>query len=70
MNSPLASMLYYSELYKIPIPFDQKLKAAINYWRFALCSKEKFADKVERIGLASLLLFPLGLLFHLKDLRS
>jgi len=70
MNSPLASMLYYSELYKMPIPFDQKLKAAINYWRFALCSKEKFADKVKQIGWVSLLLFPLGLLFHLKDLRS
>lgn len=70
MSSPLASMLYYSELYKMPIPFDQKLKAAINYWRFALCSKEKFADKVKQIGWVSLLLFPLGLMFHLKDLRS
>lgn len=70
MNNPKASKICYSELYKMPIPFDQKLKAAINYWRFALCSKEKFADKVKQIGWVSLLLFPLGLMFHLKDLRS
>lgn len=35
-NSPKASMTYYSELYHKPIAAIWKLKAAINFWRFAL----------------------------------
>lgn len=35
-KSPCASMTYYSELYHRPIGVKQKLKAAINFWRFAL----------------------------------
>ncbi|MCM1028055.1 MAG: glycosyltransferase family 2 protein [Pseudoflavonifractor sp.] len=36
-NNPRASMDCYSELYHTPgLPFSQKVKAAINYWRFAL----------------------------------
>jgi hypothetical protein len=43
MDSPMASMTYYSELIMMDIPFIQKIKAAINYWRFRYCSKN--ADK-------------------------
>lgn len=70
MNSPLASLLYYSELYRTPIPFLQKVKAATNYWRFFFCSHNSFVYKVKQIGICSLVLFPLGFLFHLKDSRS
>lgn len=70
MNSPLASLLYYSELYRTPIPFLQKVKAATNYWRFFFCSHNSFVYKVKQIGICSLLLFPLGFLYHLNDLRS
>ena len=38
-NSPLASTLYYSELTYLPIPLIQKIKGAINYWRFANCRR-------------------------------
>ena len=50
MNSTEASLLYYSELNHMPIPFIQKLKVAINYWRFAFCSKKSFGEKLEQIG--------------------
>lgn len=70
MTSPLASMLHYSELYRMPIPFLQKVKAAINYWRFTFCSDENFEYKLRQIGYKALLMYPLGLLFHLKDLHS
>lgn len=69
MQSPLASLLYYSELYHMPVPFLQKLKAAINFWRFSFCSKDSFFHKKKQIGLVSLFMYPLGLLFHLKDNR-
>ena len=70
MQSPLASMLYYSELYHMPIPFLQKLKAAINFWRFSFCAKDSFSHKIKQIGLVSLFMYPLGLLFYLKDKKS
>ena len=70
MNSPLASLLYYSELYRMPIPFLQKVKAVTNYWRFFFCLHNSFVYKVKQIGICSLLLFPLGFLYHLNDLRS
>lgn len=70
MQSPLASMLYYSELYHMSIPFLQKLKAAINFWRFSFCSKESFTYKIKQIGFVSLFIYPLGLLFHLKDSKK
>ena len=37
MKSPQTSSMYYSELFHMPISFIQKIKAAINYWRFAYC---------------------------------
>ena len=35
MNSPIGSMLTYTELVHYPIPFKDKLRNAINYWRFS-----------------------------------
>ena len=65
MNSPLSSMLYYSELSVMPIPFIQKLKAIINYWRFSFCSKEIFLNKVKQIGISSLVMYWASY-YHLK----
>ena len=70
MQSPEASMLCYSELYGYKIPFLQKIKAAINFWRFAFCSKKSFNKKLRQIGFFALILLPIGFLFHLKDLQS
>lgn len=69
MNSPLASMLHYSELSVMPIPFAQKLKAIINYWRFSFYAKNTFISKVRQIGVFALVMYPFGLLYHLKDLH-
>ena len=70
MNSPEASKICYSELYKSPIPFLQKQKMAINYWRFSFCSKASFISKIRQIGIFALVMYPFGLLFHMKDLQS
>ncbi len=70
MQSPLTSMAYYCELYHSPVPFLQKMKAAVNYWRFAFGSDRSFSDKVSFIGFSTMYLFPFGFLFHLKDLHS
>ena len=70
MNSPIASTTYYAELFHLNVPFKQKVKAAINYWRFAFCQNASLAQKVKAIGASSLLVYPIAYMFHLKDLRS
>lgn len=76
MKSPIASMMTYAELFDVEsnlnpnlnfkLPFGQKVKAAINYWRFAFCAKNR---KVKIKGWGNLLA-PLGYLMHLRDRRK
>lgn len=74
MKSPIASMMTYAELFdsnfnsnfNFKLPFGQKVKAAINYWRFAFCAK----DRKVKIKSWGNLLAPLGFLMHLNDKRK
>lgn len=66
MKSPQTSTMFYSELFYMPIPLAQKIKAAINYWRFAYCldnNKPKYP-----IGWGWFCR-PLGYLYHKKDIK-
>ena len=67
MKSPLASLLYYSELYHMNISLGLKIRTAINYWRFSFCTDIPFTDKIDKIGICALSFYLAGLLFHLKD---
>ena len=64
MNSPVASTVYYSELSRMDIPFIQKIKAAVNYWRFWFCHSK---INKPQIGLQWFWTLPLGFAMHLKD---
>lgn len=67
-DSSQASLLYYSELYSYNIPMLEKMKAAINYWRFAFCNKSlSFFNKTRMVGWTSLLLVPLGFAYYILD---
>ncbi len=71
MLSPEASMLHYSELESYNIPFLEKVKANINYWRFSFNSKKSLSKKISKVNLfRSLIGFPIGILFYLNDLRQ
>lgn len=37
IDSPIASVIHYQELNSYEIPLKEKVKAAINYWRFRAC---------------------------------
>lgn len=67
MQSPVTSMMHYAELSKHPISLWQKIRAGINFWRFAFCSTMTLQAKARMIGCLYCLLAPLGLLFHIKD---
>ena len=65
MKSPLASMMTYAEMaYNKDVPIFARLKAAINYWRFRLCSDSKKKPKLSWWYHCTM---PLGYLIHLHD---
>lgn len=63
MKSPIGAMMTYSEIFKLNIPLQQRLKNAINYWRFSFCT----SDRSIKIASWGKLIAPLGLLMHIKD---
>lgn len=67
MNSPIASMMCYQEMSELDIPLLQKIKAAINYWRFRF-----YSDKSEKPVLKWHWnwVMPIGYLLHRKDVAS
>ncbi|MBR5653168.1 MAG: glycosyltransferase family 2 protein [Prevotella sp.] len=65
MQSPVASMLCYQEMTTYPIPPKEKIKAAINYWRFRLCAK-KDSEKPKLRWYWNVFM-PLGWLMHKRD---
>lgn len=65
MESPVASMLCYQELTTYSIPLKEKIKAAINYWRFRLCAK-KGTEKPQLSWYWNVFM-PLGWLMHKRD---
>ena len=67
MNSPIASMICYAELNQLDIPFKDKVKAAVNYWRFRLCYRGS-RSYPSLPGLWNAVA-PLGWLMHLNDIR-
>ena len=69
MESPKASMLYYSELFCAPIPFVQKVKALLNFWRFSFNSYQSFLLKYKSVNtLWSIVIIPFGFVLFLKDI--
>ena len=67
-KSPEGALLFYKELQTMPISFVQKIRANINYWRFAKFSKRSFQKKFSEVNLIySIFGIPLSLIFLIKD---
>lgn len=70
-QSPNSSMLYYSELESLDIPFIQKIKANSNFWRFSFNSKTTFFQDLKKVnGMFSLIGFPVGFFMYCNDKRA
>ena len=74
MNSPVASMMTYAEMLYLDIPWSQKVKAAINYYRFKACLTTEHAREVNcsipTVPATWILMKPLGWLMHWKDSKN
>lgn len=66
MESPVATCMTYSEMLAYSIPFMQKIKAAINYWRFRCCV-QAVTSQVPRVKCCWGIFRPMGYLMHIKD---
>ncbi len=70
MNSPVASMICYQEMTTYSnVPFVEKCKAAINYWRFRCCRNNSSDEYAPKIGIADCLFAPLGYIMHIRDIQ-
>jgi len=67
MKSPISSMMCYSEMTQLNIPFKDRMKAAINYWRFRFCISRKDIPSLSGRWFWTA---PIGWLMHLKDIRT
>jgi glycosyltransferase involved in cell wall biosynthesis len=71
IRSPKATSLYYSEYYKIGLPRAEKIKTAINYWRFSPYYKHlSLTSKIKQVGILTLLVYPISFMMYLKDKQS
>ncbi|EFA96637.1 glycosyltransferase family 2 protein [Hoylesella timonensis] len=66
MKSPVATCMTYSEMLAYSIPIIQKIKAAINYWRFRCCV-QTYTPQVPRVKYFWRIFRPIGYLVHIKD---
>lgn len=71
MNSPYASVIHYSEYNEFDISTKQKIRNAINYWRFWFCLPDNRKRSGETPKLCWLWFWtkPIGWFMHLNDLR-
>lgn len=71
-KSPNNTATYYAELATYNIPFAEKIKAGINYWRFCIYDRStSLPGKFSKINLfLGLITMPFGLIFALKELRK
>lgn len=67
MNSPVASVTTYQEFNSYNIPIKEKIKAAINYWRFHACVAK--GKQVPKLPWYWFWCQPIGYLMHLRDKR-
>lgn len=68
MKSPLASVIFYSELNQLNIPLKQKIKSAINYWRFRFCLNGE--KTLPRIKSQWFWVVPIAFFMHVNDLKK
>lgn len=68
MRAPQATMICYAELSKNQLPWQEIIKANINFWRFSFNSKLSIFLKIKMISIApSILGLPLGFAMYIID---
>lgn len=70
-SNPIGTINYYARYTRMPVPFKEKIKGAVNFWRFAPSAHSlSFGAKASMVGLKWLGFLPLGYLFYMLDNRK
>jgi glycosyltransferase involved in cell wall biosynthesis len=68
IKSPKATSLYYAEYFSMKLPLLEKLKTAINFWRFApYYNHLSFSQKLRSISFWTILFYPIAISLYIKD---
>mgnify|MGYP003299877234 CR=1 FL=1 len=68
MKSPHSSKLFYAEQYRDMKIISWKMRAALNYWRFAFCCRHGIYSKPQTKAPAPSIMFaPFGYMLHIVD---
>lgn len=67
-RSPLASMTYYSELFRYEKPVQLKMRAATNFWRFASRKHFNQLAKMGMLNVYALIAVPFGIVARINDI--
>ncbi|VXC30683.1 Glycosyl transferase [Flavobacterium sp. 9AF] len=71
MESPIASINYYGELEKYDIPWLQKIKANINFWRFSFNCQSTLFNHFKKVKIIYTIIgLPIGFMMYVKDKLS
>lgn len=65
MESPIASTMTYAEMLEYDIPLKEKVRSAINYWRFWYCGAD--SSLMPKVRWYWQIARPAGYLMHLRD---
>ena len=65
MESPIASTMTYAEMLDYDIPLKEKVRSAINYWRFWYCGAD--SSLMPKVRWYWQIARPVGYLMHLRD---
>lgn len=68
MESPKTTLATYSELSKMNVPFNSRIRYIINFGDFCCDKQRGFACKLKLVNKSTILLFPLGYCLHLIDI--
>ena len=68
MLAPQATCMMYAEMLAYKIPFKEKIKAAINFWRFKVCAPSRVMITTLKGGWRWCYL--MGMLLHWRDKRQ
>lgn len=69
-ENPIGATSFYSEYIKLGIPFTEKCKSAINYWRFYPCLVANSEYSKPRINKIWNIFRPIGYIMYLRDNKN
>lgn len=67
LNNPQGTYYTYKKRLELNIPSVEKLKCMINCGRYSYMKNGSFLDCIKRLGVFSIFIYPISLIFKIRD---